>query len=266
MKRMIDAHCHVYPDAIAERAVKGIGSFYDLPLVYRGTISDLIRVHDAAGITNGVIFSVATTPHQVGSINRFIAEAAEKSCGRFVGLGTLHPDSDTLEGDVESILALGLRGVKLHPDFQKFKMDDSKCFKIFELCEGRLPVLAHTGDHRYDFSNPRRVARVLSAFPDLTLIGPHFGGWSVWDEAEELLVEYPNFYVDTSSSLYAMTPERARRLLRKYGAHRVLFATDYPMWQIDRELARMDALALTEEEKTLIFSENAARIFGFSTP
>ena len=265
MKRIIDAHCHVYPDAIAARAVRGIGSFYDLPLAYRGTLSDLIEVQDRAGITNGVIFSVATTPHQVESINRFIAATAEESGGRFVGLGTLHPDSDTLKSDVESIIALGLRGVKLHPDFQKFKMDDPKCFKIFALCEGRLPVLAHTGDHRYDFSNPRRVAPVLSAFPDLTLIGPHFGGWSVWDEAEALLAEYPNFYVDTSSSLYAMTPERARSLLRKYGAHRVLFATDYPMWRVEDELSRIEALSLTEEEKTLIFSENAARLFGFST-
>ena len=264
MKRIIDAHCHIYPDAIAERAVRGIGSFYDLPLVYRGTLSDLIEVEDRVGITNGVIFSVATTPHQVGSINRFIAEVAEKSNGRFVGLGALHPDSETLKEDIENILSLGLRGVKLHPDFQKFKIDDYRCLKIFELCEGRLPVLLHTGDARYDFSNPYRLAPVLSIFTELTVIGAHFGGWSVWDDAEALLTEYPNFYVDTSSSLYAMTPERARRLLCKYGASRVLFATDYPMWRLEDELAHIEALGLSEAEKELIFFQNAARIFGFS--
>ncbi len=263
MKR-IDAHCHIYPDAIAERAVSGIGHFYDLPLVYRGTLSDLIEKQDAAGISNGVIFSVATTPHQVDSINRFIAKAAEESNGRFVGLGALHPESETLKEDIETILSLGLRGVKLHPDFQRIKLDDYRCLKIFELCEGRLPVLLHTGDARYDFSNPNRLAPVLSIFSELTVIGAHFGGWSVWDEAEEMLTEFPNFYVDTSSSFYAMTPERAKRLFRKYGASRVLFATDYPMWRFEDELRHVEALDLCEEEKHAVFYGNAARIFGFS--
>lgn len=263
MKR-IDAHCHVYPDAIAPRAVKGIGQFYDLPLAYAGTLSDLVSVQDKAGVSNGVIFSVATTPHQAGSINRFIAECATASEGRFVGLGTVHPESESLKEDIDTILSLGLRGVKLHPDFQKFKLDDYRCLKIFELCEGRLPVLVHTGDYRYDFSNPNRLAPVLSIFTELTVIGAHFGGWSVWDDAEAMLAEYSNFYVDTSSSLYAMSPGRATALVRSFGADRVLFATDYPMWDLETEIARMEALALTPEEKAQIFYGNAERLFGFS--
>ena len=259
----IDCHCHVYPDAIASRAVAGIGNFYNMPLCYRGTLSDLVCEQNKAGITHGVIFSVATTPHQAGSINRFIAECAKNSEGRFVGLGTVHPDSDTPDEYIEEIIALGLRGVKLHPDFQRFGTDDPRCTRIFSLCEGRLPVLLHCGDHRYDYSNPRRLAPVLARFPSLTVLGAHFGGWSVWDEAEALLTEYPNFYVDTSSSLYALTPERARRLLRSFGAHRVLFGTDYPMWCLADELDRIDALALTDEEKELIFYRNAANLFGF---
>ena len=261
MKR-IDAHCHIYPDAIAPRAVAGIGAFYDLPLVYRGTLSDLVAVQDKAGISGGVIFSVATTPHQVGSINRFIAGCANESGGRFVGLGTVHPDSETLEEDIEGIIALGLRGVKMHPDFQKFRLDDPKCLKIFALCEGRLPVLVHTGDHRYDYSNPGRLAPILPRFPDLTVIGAHFGGWSVWEDAEELLVGYPNFYVDTSSSLYAMTAERATRLLRRFGTDHVLFATDYPMWDLETEISRFEALSLTEEERACVYHRNAERLFG----
>ena len=260
MKR-IDCHCHIYPDAIASRAVKGTGAFYDLPLVYRGTLSDLVSVHDAAGISGGVIFSVATTPHQAESINRFIAETARESGGRFLGLGTVHPDSETLKEDIEHIISLGLHGVKLHPDIQKFRVDSPKCMKIYELCEGRLPVLVHAGDHRYDFSNPRRLSSVLSVFPTLTVIGAHFGGWSVWDEAVGLLTSYKNFYVDTSSSLYALSPERATEIIRAYGKERVLFATDYPMWRLDEELTRFAALDLTEEEKECIFYKNAERLF-----
>jgi predicted TIM-barrel fold metal-dependent hydrolase len=181
-----------------------------------------------------------------------------------VGLGTVHPDSPTLKEDIDTILSLGLRGVKLHPDIQRVRVDSPKCLKIYELCEGRLPVFLHCGDHRYDYSNPRRLSSLLSVFPALTVIGAHFGGWSVWDEATALLTSYKNFYVDTSSSLYALSSERAVEIIRAYGKDRVLFATDYPMWRMEDELARFDALALTEEEKRAICYENAAKLFGFA--
>ncbi|MBQ9735866.1 MAG: amidohydrolase, partial [Clostridia bacterium] len=223
-----------------------------------------VSVQERAGVTHGVIFSVATTPHQVGSINRFIAESVAASGGRFVGLGTVHPDSPTLRADIDEIVALGLRGVKLHPDFQRFKIDDYRCLKIYELCEGRLPVLLHCGDHRYDFSNPNRLAPILSIYTELTVIGAHFGGWSVWEDAVKALSPYPNFYVDTSSSLYALSDDEARRMIRTFGAQRVLFATDYPMWNVENEIARLDALGLTEDERKLIDYQNACRLFGFS--
>ena len=259
----IDSHCHIYPDAIASRAVAGTSRFYDLPLVYGGTLSDLLLEQKKNGIDGGVVFSVATTPHQVAGINRFIAESVHASGGRLVGLGTVHPDSPTLAEDIEGIVALGLKGVKLHPDIQGFKIDDYRCLKIYELCEGRLPIMMHCGDSRYDLSNPNRLAPVLSIFKELTVIGAHLGGWSVWEDAERLLCDFPNFYVDTSSSLYAMTPERGRELVRHFGADRVLFATDYPMWSLSEELARFSALALTPEEEEKIFFRNVVRLFDF---
>ena len=261
MKR-IDSHCHIYPDAIAARAVAGTASFYDLPLVYRGTLSDLRTVHDAVGITNGVIFSVATVPHQAESINRFIADAAGNSDGRFVGLGTVHPDSPTLKEDIDTILSLGLRGVKLHPDIQRVRVDSPKCLKIYELCEGRLPLLVHTGDSRYDYSNPNRIIPILDIYKNLTFIGAHFGGWSIWEEATEKLKGYENFYVDCSSSLYAISSETAGKLIREYGADRVLFGTDYPMWDPEEEVERFLKIDLTEEERSDIFYNNAAKLFS----
>ena len=260
---IIDAHCHIYPDAIASRAVAGIGNFYNMPLLYDGTLACMNAAHDTHGISHAVIFSVATKPSQTVGINRFIAETVKQSNGRFVGLGTVHPESDTLKEDIESIIALGLRGVKLHPDIQRFKMDDYRCLKIYELCEGRLPVLLHCGDHRFDFSNPNRLRPILEIFTGLDVIGAHFGGWSVWQEAEDMLTGFANFSVDTSSSLYALSPEKATEMVRKYGAERGMFATDFTMWDIASELARFEKLALTEQEKEAILWKNAARRFGF---
>ncbi|MFA5561079.1 MAG: amidohydrolase family protein [Eubacteriales bacterium] len=262
--RIIDCHCHVYPEKIASRAVSGIGEFYDLPLRHDGALGTLLRLEREAGVTHLVIFSVATKPAQADSINDFIARTVQSDPDGMTGLGTLHPDSPTIAADIRRIKSLGLKGVKLHPDFQQFRIDDPRCLKIYEACEGELPILMHTGDFRFDFSNPNRMQPMLEAFPHLTFIGAHFGGWSVWDEAVARLQGYDNFYVDCSSSLYALSPEKARDIIRAYGADHVLFGVDYPMWTPKQELERLLALGLTAEEYSLILHRNSERLFDIS--
>ena len=206
-----DAHCHIYPEKIAARAVAGTDGFYGINSRCKGTVADLLEMGDASGIDRFVVQSVATTPHQVERINEFIAEAVAEGGGRFTGLGTLHPESEDIKGDIEHIIELGLHGVKLHPDIQKFKIDDYRCLKIYELCEKfNLPILMHTGDYRYDFSNANRLLPVMEIYTGLTVIGAHFGGWSVWEEASEKLAKLPNLYVDCSSSLPFITSEVAK--------------------------------------------------------
>ena len=259
--KIIDAHCHIYPDKIAVKASESTGNFYSIPMCLDGKISTLLETGVSAGIDHFIVQSVATTPKQVSSINNFIANSVENSKGLFTGLGTLHPDSEDIKADVDEIINLGLKGVKLHPDIQKFKIDDYRMLKIYELCEGRLPILIHTGDHRYDFSNPNRMMPILDIYKDLTVIGAHFGGWSIWEEASKKLSHYDNFYVDCSSSLYAITPEKAKELIMEYGTDKVLFGTDYPMWDAKSEIERFMEIDLSEKEREDIFYNNAAKLF-----
>ncbi len=259
---IIDSHCHVYPDKIADKAVEGIGKFYDLSMYYDGRYSTLVEFGSKIGCKHYVIFSVATTSHQVHSINSFIADTVAQSDGLMTGLGALHPDSENIEDDIAEIISLGLKGIKMHPDFQKFKIDDKKCYKIYEMCQGRLPVLLHTGDSRYDYSNPQRMKKVLEGFPNLTIIGAHFGGWSCWKEAAETLSGYKNFYVDCSSSFDWLSADESREIVRMYGADHVLFATDFPMWNHETEYRRFADMNLTDEENRLILYKNAAKLFG----
>lgn len=259
--KIIDAHCHIYPDKIAQRAADSTGHFYDLTPFSDGKISTLLEIGEKFGIDHFVVQSVATSASQVSSINKFIANAVSQSEGKFTGLGTLHPDSENLEADVEEIIGLGLKGVKLHPDIQQFKIDDPRMMRIYELCEGRLPILLHTGDSRFDYSNPNRVKPVLDYYKNLTVIGAHLGGWSVWDEAVKTLSAYENFYVDCSSSLYTLSAEKAKELIMAYGTKKVLFGTDYPMWDFQKELESFMQLDLTEEEREDIFYNNAAKLF-----
>ncbi len=261
--KIIDAHCHIYPDKIAKKAAKATCDFYSgLGSTLDGTVSTLLKEADIAGIEHCIVQSVATTPKQVSRINSFIANSVTKSKGKFTGLGTLHPDSEDVKADIDEIIGLGLKGVKLHPDIQQFKIDDYRMLKIYELCEGRLPLLVHTGDNRYDYSNPNRMIPVLDIYKNLTVIGAHFGGWSIWEEATQKLSGYKNFYVDCSSSLYAITPEKAKELITIYGTNRVLFGTDYPMWKPKDEIERFMQIDLTDKQREDILYNNSARLFN----
>ena len=73
-----------------------------------------------------------------------------------------------------------------------------------------------------------------------------------------MLAAHENVYVDTSSSLYAMTPEKGREMIRHYSRERVMFGTDYPMWTPKEELERFRDLRLTDDEAERILFRNAA--------
>ena len=266
--KIIDSHCHIFPEKIAQKATDSIDIFYGISeagvidgCAFVGTAKNLITQCDSVGIDKCLVTSVATTPHHAQSINTFIASEVNLFPERFIGFGSLHPDSENLEDDVEHLIELGLKGVKLHPDIQNFKVDDPKVIKIFEICNKKnLPILLHTGDLRFDNSNPNRVEKILKMFPDLIIIGAHFGGWSVWDKAPEILSKYKNFYVDTCSSFYALSKERAKEIIELYGTDRILFGTDFPMWKQEEELKFLFSLGLSENELKCILYDNLVKI------
>ena len=260
---VIDSRCHIYPEKIAARAILGTDSFYGVTSSEHGTGSELMAKREEYGIDRFVVQSVATTAKQVRSINEFIAQEVEKSKGMFIGLGTLYPDSPDLVSDYKHLRELGLRGVKLHPDIQQFKIDDYRCLKIYELCEqDDVPILMHTGDRRYDKSNPNRLWPIMQIYKGLRVIGAHLGGWSVWEEASRRLCEFENLYVDCSSTFPFISTDRAYEMMRRYGADKILFGTDYPMWSPKKELEVFFELDFSDEERKKILSENALKVYG----
>ncbi len=273
--RIIDAHCHVYPERVAAKAVDMTGAFYEAPAAGTGVVQNLITLGGEAGYDAYVIQSVASTPHHVSSINHFIAAEVAADPTRLTGLGAMHPDTEDKRAVIEEIVSLGLHGVKLHPDMQHFNIDDPRAYAIYELCAAHdLPILMHMGDPRYDYSHPDRLHRVLCDMPELTVIGAHMGGWENWDYACERLSGYKNLYVDTSSSIAAegkhhglvpevvyLDSEHAARLIRAWGIEKVLYGTDYPMWSPEADIEAFFALGLTEAENRAILSENARRVF-----
>lgn len=263
MQKVINSHCHIYPNKIAARAVEGIRDFYDLHMSLNGTVEGLLKDGETVGVVHYLVHSVATTPKQVKSINEFISEEVHVRPDILTGFGTLHPDSEDIEGDLDHIIELGLKGVKVHPDFQQFALNEERAFRMARAIDDRdLPLMIHCGDFRYNYSNPEQLKPLLEEFPDLLVIGAHFAGWSMWEKATEELAGTPNLIVDTSSSLYALSPETARDLIHAYGADRVLWATDFPMWESKSEMEMFNKIDLTEEERNMILYENAAKLLG----
>jgi len=264
MEEIIDAHAHIFPEKIAERAVASIGGFYDLTMHRQGTAQALLESLRAAGVGRCLVCSTATKPEQVRHINDFIY-AQCRLHPEFVGFATLHPDMEGLEEEVERILARGYYGVKLHPDFQRFYIDDPAVYPLYRLLEGKLPILFHTGDARYDYSAPARLAKVSGHFPGLRCIAAHFGGYQRWEEAAAAY-ESPNIFMDTSSTLFTLPVREAYRFFERYGVSRFFFGTDFPMWSHEGELARFDSLGLSKEDRKAILSENFRREILLQNP
>ena len=264
--KIFDAHAHVYPNKIAEKAVHAIGDFYNVPIQKNGTVEGLIEAWTRNGerVANKcLIHATATTPHQVQSINNFISSNV-KDNDNFVGFGTLHTEmgEEELDLEVERMIAIGLKGVKMHPDFQKFKADSEEAEKMYRATEGRLPILFHAGDYRYDYSSPFRIANVAKKYPKQIVIAAHFGGYSEWDKVADAYKGLDNVYFDTCSSLPFLTKEKAKELIDTFGAEKFLFGTDYPMWAPLEELERFMALPLSEREREMILGKNAEDLLG----
>lgn len=217
---IIDAHAHIFPDKIASRAADGISSFYDIPVRFDGSVGQLLKINRKAGVDRAIVQSVATVPEQVRNINNFISEQVRLHPEQLIGFGALHPDFPDIAGETERIISLGLRGIKLHSDFQRFNIDDPKAFPIYEAAEGRLPILFHCGDARYDYSSPKRLYSVMKRFPKLTIIGAHLAGWTKWDEAADCSPEASS--TPTSPAACTPSPRSTRRSLSGKSAQSAL--------------------------------------------
>ena len=258
--KIFDVHVHIYPDKIAEKASASVGAFYDgIPMHGSGTLEDCLRQQDEAGFTRFAAHSVALTPHNVGSINRFILSAQAQQPERIVPFAAIHPEMEDMEATVRDIVNQGFRGIKIHPDMQKFRVDDPAAAPMMEAIEGRLPLLIHCGDYRYDYDGPQRILNLRRQHPKLQIICAHFGGWSEWNRAEELLPGN-GLFIDTSSSLFKWPAERAAEAIHRFGVENVLFGTDYPMWNPKEELERFMQMRLTDAEREDILWNNAQRI------
>lgn len=260
---IIDFHVHCFPDELASRAVASLAAMAGETAYTDGTVDGLKRSMDQAGVDLSVLQPVATRPGQVESINRWLEGVVDE---RVAAFGALHPDmgSDACREALARIEGAGLHGVKLHPDYQHFFVDEERLFPVYEDIFGRgLYILFHAG---LDIGlkppwhcTPDRLAVLLDRFPEARIIAAHMGGFAYWDTVDYMLAGRDILF-DTSYSLPLLGAARMADLIGKHGAERILFASDSPWGDQATEVDALQHLGLDESRLEMICSHNALRI------
>ncbi|HEX2162227.1 MAG TPA: amidohydrolase family protein [Thermoleophilaceae bacterium] len=258
---VIDAHTHVWPDAIAGRALAG--SVRDLERFGDGRVDSLIATMDAAGIDRSVCLGVANSGDRVEAANRF---AGSLDRDRLIGFGSIHPDLSAAE-NVASLRRHGLVGAKSHPLFQSYSLDDPRLLEILDALRGEFAVIVHVGPAGADSGarcTPAMIRDIARQLPGLALIACHLGGYRVLDEAEDSVVGLPGVYLDTSwpPSIATLDRNRVRAAIERHGPERVLFASDWPMADPGAELAAVEALGLSDADTRAILGGNLVRLLS----
>ncbi len=259
---VIDFHAHIFPDHLAQRALASISDKSGgLRPVTSGILSDTLEKGPVWGIDRFVFLNIATSPKQQRKVNDFALSLVADGQYAF---GSVHPEAEDAVEELHRIKEAGIFGVKLHPHYQGFAMDDPRMAPIYETIEKlSLPVVFHSGkDIAYpndDKAHPKRLAQVVRSFPGMTVIAAHMGAWNCAEDVLEHLAGLP-LYFDTSFSKGYIRTEDARAIVRAHGADRILFGTDAPWMDGAAALSFIDELTLTEEEKENILHKNAERI------
>lgn len=260
---IVDFHTHIFPDALAARAIAELSAKAQIPPYTDGTRAGLLASMRRAGVDFAVTAPIATKPTQVRSINTLAAEINRRNEG-IVSFGTLHPLQTDWREEIARLVADGIPGIKFHPDYQGFFVDEFRLLPMYRaLADAGLIVLFHAG---IDIGvpppvhcPPDRLARLLDAVPDLTVIAAHMGGYGQWDAVEQHLLGR-SVYLDTAYSLSDLGAERMVAMIHRHGADRVLFGTDSPWTDQAAEIAGISALPLTEEERTAVLGKNARQL------
>ena len=260
---VFDFHVHLYPDPLAGKAVGQLAQRFGNPPAFDGTVGGMKANLAESGIRSVLNLPVSTKPDQVDSIN---AWAAVNNHGPVFSLATVYPDTHDIPGVLAAAQAAGFMGVKLHPEYQDFTLDDPRVIPVWEACsELGLFVFLHAGGERVFtppfHSTPASIAALLKRYLHLTVVAAHLGGFHMWDEAEEVLIG-KNLYLDLSHTFFWMPEEQIVRMVRTHGSDKILFGTDAPWQTPAKVLGAFLAQPFTEAEQQHILWDNAARLLG----
>lgn len=263
MGKIIDFHTHAFPDDVAEKAIPLLEKEGGIKAKLDGKLKSLINSMDKNGIDKSVVCSIATKPSQYYSILKWSEEIRSE---KIIPFPSFHPDDEEWEKRIDEIKEKGFKGIKLHPYYQNFNLDDKKMFDIYAKVESSgLILVSHTG---YDFAferirkaDPEKIIKIKKSFPELKFITTHLGGWEMWDEVEKFILG-KEIYMEISFSLQFLSEERVKRIISKHPSEYILFGTDSPWADQGKSIERLKKLNLPDKLEELILYKNASSLLS----
>lgn len=261
---LIDFHTHTFPEKIAEKAIQKL-SFASggLTPYTDGTFNGLKQLLLRSKIDKAVVLNIATNAKQQKNVNDFAAEINDNN--NIFAFGSVFPDSPDALFELERIKSLGLKGVKLHPDYQGFSVDDEKMKPIYKkISDLGLITVFHAGQ---DFgfpppygATPEKMEKALLWFSS-PVIAAHFGGVGCGEQVIKHLCG-KDIYFDTSFGYSAMPKYYAEQIINLHGADKILFGTDTPWQTAEMEMKLLHSLDIPADDFEKITHKNAEKLLN----
>jgi len=266
MSKIIDFHTHAFPEKIVDRAIATLEENSGEKAYHDGRLSSLLKSMDRAGIDAAVIANIATKPDQFDSI---LAWSKAIRSERVIPFLSIHPDDPQAREHIRIAKKEGFKGIKLHPYYQEFVLNEERLFPVYEeIAKQELALLSHTG---FDIAfphdricDPEKIIAVVERFPELLFVASHCGAWEDWDEVEEHLIG-KNIFIELSFSGTAIDPSRAKKMILAHPIEYLLFGTDSPWVDQQETVAGIQSLDLGEERNEALFYKNAQRLLHISS-
>lgn len=259
---IIDFHTHCFPDRIAQKAVDKLSfTAGNMQYHFNGTLQGHYDNMDENGVDKAVVLSIATNAHQQKSVNDF---AKEIESDRIIPFGSVYPYADDALEEIDRIADMGLKGVKFHPEYQDFYVDDIMMKPIYKKIASRgLITVFHSGDdlgYKGPYHCvPERLAKALLWFDGAPVVAAHWGAHGFYEDVLKYLAG-KDLYFDTAYGYEEIQKPYAAEIIEKHGADKMLFGTDSPWHTADQESRLLSSLELTENERELIFHKNAEKL------
>lgn len=261
---IIDFHTHCFPEKIAKNTIEKL-SYVSGGLIPQtnGTAKSLLSLMDKDNVDKSVVLSIATNANQQKNVNDF---AISLKSERIIPFGSVYPFSEDWEEELERLKDSGIKGIKLHPDYQQFFVDDERFFPIYKKIEKLGFILIFHAGEDFGFpppykATPERLRKVVTLI-ETPVVCAHWGSLLMVDDVLKYLCDLDNCYFDTAFGYGTMPKARALSILEKKGTDKILFGSDSPWnapsWDVDM----LKTMGLTQEEEEKIFYKNAEKLLS----
>ncbi len=230
-------------------------------------VSTTVALMDQAGLDKMLISAWEAPRNSMISnaeVEGFVAEAPD----RFVGVGSvdISKPMEAVREVRRCVQDRGFKAIRVLPWLWEVPPTDRRFYPVFTACvEEGVPFctqIGHTGPLMpSEVGRPLYLDQVALDFPELVIVGGHIGyPWT--EEAVAVATKHENVYIDTSAYTAGRYPPELVRFMKRHGAAKVLFGTNYPMMPPAQALHGLDKLGLTEDKQALFLGGNAQRVFG----